>query len=111
VVGGTLDQYRREDEAMTVTNIAAHTPAAVADPPPTPPASRKRRPGSPHRRRVWALEAAAAVAADRVRLRTLRARSDTPLPRAEVEVLCHGIEDLLTGLPKIMSRRESVSGG
>ena len=81
---------------MTVTNIAAHTPAAVADPPPTPPASRKRRPGSPHRRRVWALEAAAAVAADRVRLRTLRARSDTPLPRAEVEVLCHGIEDLLT---------------
>jgi hypothetical protein len=58
------------------------------------PQNRSRR--SPHHRRVWAQEASAAVAANRVRLQAIRSRGDyQPIPRPEAEKLCVGIESLL----------------
>jgi hypothetical protein len=72
-----------------------HAPPAPTVPAPVRSLRKKRVRRSPHHRRVWALEAAAAVAADRVRLRAIRARSDTPLPAVEVEALLDGIEELL----------------
>ena len=80
---------------MTMTDLAEHAAPVTAAPSPVRSARKKPVRRSPHYRRVWALEAAAAVAADRVRLRTIRARSDTPLPALEAEELHRGIEELL----------------
>jgi hypothetical protein len=58
--------------------------------------SRVRLRSSSIGRRVWALEVVGAAAANRVRLHTIRSRSDgRPLPLAEAEQLHAGIEDLL----------------
>lgn len=51
---------------------------------------------SPHQRRVWALEAAAAVAASKVRLAAIRSRGNCrPIPCPEAEALCDGVDSLL----------------
>jgi hypothetical protein len=80
---------------MTVTDLAEHPVLAATASPAARSAGKKRARRSPHYRRVWALEAAAAVAADRVRLRAIRARSDAPVPSIEAQELFNGIEELL----------------
>ena len=88
---------------MTLT-VASDPELPVTDPPrPRPDAAQSqnwpRR--SPHHRRVWAQEAVAAVAANRVRLRAITSRGDRlPIPRAEADELCSGIELLLTRADK-----------
>jgi hypothetical protein len=51
---------------------------------------------SRHVRRVWAEEAAGAVAANRVRMQAIQSRADRPLSAAEAAALQDGIESLLS---------------
>jgi hypothetical protein len=51
---------------------------------------------SPRPRSVWAEEVVTAVAANRVRMRAIRSRTERPIPAAEADALHDGIESLLS---------------
>jgi hypothetical protein len=61
-----------------------------------PPQPKQRPCWSPRPRSVWAQEVATAVAANRVRMRAIRSRTERPLPAAEADALHDGIESLLS---------------
>ena len=61
-----------------------------------PPRPGQRPRWSPRPRSVWAEEVVTAVAANRVRMRVIRSRTERPLPAAEADALHDGIESLLS---------------
>jgi hypothetical protein len=74
----------RKNETMTLITVQERLLPSGLDPDDVLPdllRPRQRSRWSPHPRRMWAQEAAAAVAANRVRLWAIRSRTEQPLPR------------------------------
>jgi hypothetical protein len=88
-----------QDGTMMLTAVPERLLPSGSDPDDgllDPPRPERRLHRSPHSRSVWAQEVATAVAANRVRLRAIRSRTERPLPAAEADALHDGIESLLS---------------
>lgn len=81
---------------MTLAALPQPPPSADVDDTTRPDRAQRRDGSTPTSRQAWVLEAIGAVRADRVRLRTIRARgARRPLPPDEADQLHHGIEEML----------------